>query len=152
MRRAWIGPEQVDFTYGECQEEMNMINKSLLRDNAWRGDSEGRPLVLPDTHVQHLLTDSIGITPSLMVCGRWQGSTVSILRQLYKLRPKGGGRQEHVLQAEPRPEGAEEEERWPIGSADSTGSIGVVTINLPRIAYESDGNLDKVLLNPWSTG
>ena len=140
--KAWIGPEQVDFTYGECQEEMNMINRAFF-EIMLEGDAEGRPLVYPiptyniydgfdwDSPVLDGLWEMAGkygypyfanFMNSDLKVEDVRSMCCRLNLDLRELRKRNGGL---------------------FGSADSTGSIGVVTINLPRIAYESDGNLDK---------
>ncbi len=134
---AFVGGKAMDFTYGDCQKEMDMINKAFLTIML-DGDYEGRGFQYPiptysitkdfdwsETENNRLLfemTAKYG-TPyfSNYVNSDMEPSDVRSMccrlrLDLRELRKKGGGF---------------------FGSGESTGSIGVVTINLPRIAYLS---------------
>lgn len=134
---AIVGGKMMDFTYGDCQKEMDMINKAFLTIML-EGDYEGRGFQYPiptysitkdfdwsDTENNRLLfemTAKYG-TPyfSNYVNSSMEPSDVRSMccrlrLDLRELRKKGGGF---------------------FGSGESTGSVGVVTINLPRIAYLS---------------
>src|SRR5690606_3912879 len=43
---VWVGMNQLDFTYGECQKEMDMINKAFF-ELMLEGDADGRPFGYP---------------------------------------------------------------------------------------------------------
>lgn len=134
---AIIGGKAMAFTYGECQNEMDMINKAFLTIML-EGDYEGRGFQYPiptysitkdfnwsKTENNRLLfemTAKYG-TPyfSNYINSEMQPTDVRSMccrlrLDLRELRKKGGGY---------------------FGSGESTGSIGVVTVNLPRIAYLS---------------
>ncbi len=136
-QHAIIGGKKTDFTYGECQKEMDMVNKAFLNIMI-EGDYEGRGFQYPiptysitrdfnwaDTENNRLLfemTAKYG-TPyfSNYINSDMEPSDVRSMccrlrLDLRELRKKGGGY---------------------FGSGESTGSIGVVTVNLPRIAYLS---------------
>lgn len=137
VRPAIVGGKLMDFTYGDCQKEVNMINKAFLTIML-EGDYEGRGFQYPiptysitkdfdwsDTENNRLLfemTAKYG-TPyfSNYINSDMEPSDVRSMccrlrLDLRELRKKGGGF---------------------FGSGESTGSVGVVTINLPRIAYLS---------------
>ncbi len=130
-----IGGKEVDFTYGDCKAEMDMINKAFI-EIMIEGDYNGRGFQYPiptysitsdfdwsETENNKLLfemTAKYG-TPyfSNYVNSDMEPSDVRSMccrlrLDLRELRKKSGGF---------------------FGSGESTGSIGVVTINLPRIAY-----------------
>ncbi|MCR5656547.1 MAG: ribonucleoside triphosphate reductase [Butyrivibrio sp.] len=132
---AIIGGEEVDFTYGECQKEMDMVNKAFI-EIMIEGDANGRGFQYPiptysitsdfdwsETENNKLLfemTAKYG-TPyfSNYINSDMEPSDVRSMccrlrLDLRELRKKSGGF---------------------FGSGESTGSIGVVTINMPRIAY-----------------
>ena len=134
---AVVGGEEMDFTYGDCQAEMDMINQAFL-EIMIAGDSEGQAFRYPiptyaitedfdwsDTDNNRLLfemTAKYG-TPyfSNYINSDMEPSDVRSMccrlrLDLRELRKKSGGF---------------------FGSGESTGSIGVVTINMPRIAYLS---------------
>ena len=132
---AIVGGQEVDFTYGECQKEMDMVNKAFI-DIMIEGDANGRGFQYPiptysitkdfdwsETENNKLLfemTAKYG-TPyfsnyinSDMEPNDVRSMCCRLRLDLRELRKKSGGF---------------------FGSGESTGSIGVVTINLPRIAY-----------------
>ena len=132
---AIIGGKEVDFKYKDCQKEMNMINKAFI-EIMIEGDANGRGFQYPiptysitrdfdwsETENNKLLfemTAKYG-TPyfSNYINSDMEPSDVRSMccrlrLDLRELRKKSGGF---------------------FGSGESTGSIGVVTINLPRIAY-----------------
>ncbi|HPE15884.1 MAG TPA: ribonucleoside triphosphate reductase, partial [Oscillospiraceae bacterium] len=133
--RAIVGGKELDFTYGECKKEMDMVNRAFI-DIMIEGDANGRGFQYPiptysitrdfdwsDTENNRRLfemTAKYG-TPyfSNYINSDMQPDDVRSMccrlrLDLRELRKKGGGF---------------------FGSGESTGSIGVVTINLPRIAY-----------------
>lgn len=132
---AIVGGEFMDFTYGDLQAEMDMVNKAFI-EIMIEGDAEGRGFQYPiptysitrdfdwsDSENNRLLfemTAKYG-TPyfSNYVNSDMDPSDVRSMccrlrLDLRELRKKSGGF---------------------FGAGESTGSIGVVTINLPRIAY-----------------
>ena len=134
---ALIGDEEQDFKYKDCKKEMDMINKAFI-ETMCEGDANGRGFQYPiptysitrdfdwsETENNKLLfemTAKYG-TPyfsNFVNCDMEPSDVRSMccrLRlDLRELRKKSGGF---------------------FGSGESTGSIGVVTINMPRIAYLS---------------
>ncbi len=132
---AIIGGREVDFKYKDCQKEMDMINKAFI-EIMIEGDANGRGFQYPiptysitkdfdfkETENNKLLfemTAKYG-TPyfSNYINSDMEPSDVRSMccrlrLDLRELRKKSGGY---------------------FGSGESTGSIGVVTINMPRIAY-----------------
>ncbi len=130
-----VGGKPQNFTYKDCKKEMDMVNKAFI-ETMIEGDANGRGFQYPiptysitkdfdwsDTENNRLLfemTAKYG-TPyfSNYVNSDMQPSDVRSMccrlrLDLRELRRKSGGF---------------------FGSGESTGSIGVVTINLPRIAY-----------------
>ncbi len=133
--KCWIGGKQVDFTYGECQKEMDMVNKAFI-EIMIEGDANGRGFQYPiptysitkdfdwseseNNKLLFEMTAKYG-TPyfSNYINSDMEPSDVRSMccrlrLDLRELRKKSGGF---------------------FGSGESTGSVGVVTINLPRIAY-----------------
>ena len=148
---AIVGGKEMDFTYGDCKKEMDMVNKAFI-EIMIEGDANGRGFQYPiptysitrdfdwsETENNKLLfemTAKYG-TPyfSNYINSDMEPSDVRSMccrlrLDLRELRKKSGGF---------------------FGSGESTGSIGVVTINLPRIAYlakdEADfyAQLDKLM-------
>lgn len=135
---AIVGGKEMDFKYKDCKKEMDMINKAFL-ETMIEGDSNGRGFQYPiptysitndfdwsDTENNRLLfemTAKYG-TPyfSNYINSDMEPSDVRSMccrlrLDLRELRKKSGGF---------------------FGAGESTGSVGVVTINLPRIAYLSE--------------
>lgn len=139
---AIVGGKDMDFTYGDCQKEMDMVNKAFI-EIMIDGDAQGRGFQYPiptysitkdfdwsDNENNRLLfemTAKYG-TPyfSNYINSDMEPSDVRSMccrlrLDLRELRKKSGGF---------------------FGSGESTGSVGVVTINLPRIAYLAKDEAD----------
>ena len=136
-----VGGKPLDYTYSEVQEEMDMFNRAFA-EVMIEGDADGRPFTFPiptfsitddfDWDNETLkpiweMTAKYGIPyfanfvnsdmspdDSRSMCCRLRLSTD-------QLQYRGGGL---------------------FGAAPLTGSIGVVTINLPRIGFHANGNRD----------
>ncbi len=135
-KKALVGGKELDFTYGDCQREIDMVNKAFLEimiegDAAGRGfqypiptynitndfiwDNENAKLLFDMTakygtpYFQNFLNSNLNPSDVRSMCCRLQ-------LDKRELRHRGGGL---------------------FGSDEFTGSIGVVTINLPKIAYLS---------------
>ena len=142
---AIVGGREMDFKYKDCKNEMDMVNKAFI-DIMIEGDANGRGFQYPiptysitkdfdwsDTENNRKLfemTAKYG-TPyfSNYINSDIQPNDVRSMccrlrLDLRELRKKGGGF---------------------FGSGESTGSIGVVTINLPRIAYLAADEADFFL-------
>lgn len=133
-KKAIVGGKEQDYTYGDCQKEMDMINKVFI-ELMIEGDAEGRGFAYPiptynitrdfdwnseNAKLLFTMTAQYG-TPNFQnfVNSDLNPSDVRSMccrLQLDKreLRRRGGGL---------------------FGADEFTGSIGVVTINLPQIAY-----------------
>ena len=132
---AIVGGKEMDFCYKDCKKEMDMVNKAFI-ETMIEGDANGRGFQYPiptysitrdfdwsDTENNRLLfemTSKYG-TPyfSNYINSDMEPSDVRSMccrlrLDLRELRKKSGGF---------------------FGSGESTGSVGVVTINMPRIAY-----------------
>ena len=132
---AIVGGKEMDFRYKDCKKEMDMVNKAFI-ETMIEGDANGRGFQYPiptysitrdfdwsDTENNRLLfemTSKYG-TPyfSNYINSDMEPSDVRSMccrlrLDLRELRKKSGGF---------------------FGSGESTGSVGVVTINMPRIAY-----------------
>ena len=138
-QRPFVGKKQVDFTYGDLQVEMDMINKAFL-EVMTEGDAQGRPFTFPIPtynitddfpwnhpnvkplfdlaakygipNFQNFLNSDLNPTDVRSMCCRLRLD----VRELLK---RGGGL---------------------FGSAEKTGSIGVVTMNLSRLGYLHKGD------------
>jgi ribonucleoside-triphosphate reductase len=133
---AIVGGEMQDFTYADCQKEMDIINKAFL-EIFIEGDHEGRGFAYPiptynitsnfdwssqNAELLFQITGKYG-TPyfqnfvnSSLKPGDVRSMCCRLQLDKRELRNRGGGL---------------------FGSDEFTGSLGVVTINLPRIGYLS---------------
>lgn len=132
---AIVGGKEMDFRYKDCKKEMEMVNKAFI-ETMIEGDANGRGFQYPiptysitrdfdwsDSENNRLLfemTAKYG-TPyfsnyinSDMEPGDVRSMCCRLRLDLRELRKKTGGF---------------------FGSGESTGSVGVVTVNMPRIAY-----------------
>lgn len=139
---AIVGGKEMDFKYKDCKKEMDMINKAFI-EIMIEGDANGRGFQYPiptysitsdfdwsDTENNRMLfemTSKYG-TPyfSNYINSDMEPSDVRSMccrlrLDLRELRKKSGGF---------------------FGSGESTGSVGVVTINMPRIAYLAENEED----------
>ena len=130
-----VGGKEMDFTYGDCQKEMDMVNKAFI-EIMIEGDANGRGFQYPiptysitrdfdwseseNNKLLFEMTAKYG-TPyfSNYINSDMEPSDVRSMccrlrLDLRELRKKSGGF---------------------FGRGESTGSVGVVTINMPRIAY-----------------
>lgn len=131
-----IGGKTMDFTYGDCQNEMDIINKAYMKVMV-RGDAKGRIFTFPiptynitsdfnwdseNAKILFEMTAKYGIPyfqnfiNSSLKPGDVRSMCCRLQMDMRELRNRGGGL---------------------FGSAEMTGSVGVVTINLPRIGYLS---------------
>ena len=138
-RHPIIGGEEQSFTYGELQKEMDMVNKAFL-EVMREGDAKGRPFTFPiptynitsdfpwDSENIDLLfemTAKYGLpyfsnyVNSDMKPSDVRSMCCRLRLDLTELKRRGGGL---------------------FGSAEQTGSIGVVTINCARLGYLFKGN------------
>ena len=132
---AIVGGKDMDFKYKDCKKEMDMVNKAFI-ETMIEGDANGRGFQYPiptysitkdfdwsdnlNNRLLFEMTAKYG-TPyfSNYINSDMQPSDVRSMccrlrLDLRELRKKTGGF---------------------FGSGESTGSVGVVTINIPRIAY-----------------
>ena len=131
-----IGGEMQDSTYGDYQEEMNMLNKALLEVLS-EGDANGRVFTFP--------IPTVNITKDF----NWDNP---VIESLWKASAKYGIPYfSNFINSDMDPEDArsmccrlridnrqlEYRGGGLFGSNPMTGSVGVVTINLPRLALKS---------------
>jgi len=131
-----IGGEMQDTTYSEYQEEMNMLNKALLEVLS-EGDANGRVFTFP--------IPTVNITKDF----NWDNP---VIESLWEASAKYGIPYfSNFINSDMDPEDArsmccrlridnrqlEYRGGGLFGSNPMTGSVGVVTINLPRLALKS---------------
>ncbi|MBE6605590.1 MAG: ribonucleoside triphosphate reductase [Ruminococcaceae bacterium] len=139
---AIVGGKEMDFKYKDCKAEMDLVNRAFI-ETMIEGDANGRGFQYPiptysitrdfdwsETENNKLLfemTSKYG-TPyfsnyinSDMEPSDIRSMCCRLRLDLRELRKKSGGF---------------------FGSGESTGSVGVVTINMPRIAYLAEDKAD----------
>ena len=139
---AIVGGKEMDFTYGDCKKEMDMVNKAFI-EIMIEGDANGRGFQYPiptysitrdfdwspteNNKMLFEMTAKYGMPyfsnyiNSDMEPSDVRSMCCRLRLDLRELRKKSGGF---------------------FGSGESTGSIGVVTINMPRLAYQAKDEKD----------
>ena len=143
-KHLMLGGELFPYAFGQLTKEMKIINHAFI-EVMTKGDSKGRTFTFPiptynitkdfdwenpnnlplfemtakygTPYFQNFLNSDLNPSDVRSMCCRLQ-------LDLTELRKRGGGL---------------------FGSAEMTGSIGVVTINLPRIGYMHRGNKEKFI-------
>ncbi len=134
-----IGGQEMPFTYGDLQEEMNMINRAYI-EVMTRGDSKGRVFTFP--------IPTYNITPDF----DWEGPNVKLLFDM--TARYGLPYFQNFINSELKPNMIRsmccrlqldlrellKRGNGLFGSAEQTGSLGVVTINCARLGYLYPGD------------
>jgi len=133
-QQAIVGGKAMEFTYADCQQEMNMINKAFL-EIFLEGDAAGRGFSYP--------IPTYNLTRNF----DWHGENTDLL---FKMTGKYGTPYfQNFINSDLNPEDVrsmccrlqldkrELRKRGGglFGASELTGSVGVVTINLPRIGF-----------------
>ncbi len=134
-QKAIVGGREMDFTYGDCQKEMDMVNRAFI-EIMLEGDANGRGFQYP--------------IPTYSITDRFDWSDTLNNRLLFEMTAKYGTPYfSNYVNSEMKPDDVRsmccrlrldlrelrKKSGGYFGSGESTGSIGVVTINMPRIAY-----------------
>ncbi len=142
--RPLIGDEVCDFTYGDLQEEMDVINQAFI-DVMTEGDADGRVFTFP--------IPTYNITPDF----DWEGKNVDAL---FEMTAKYGLPYfQNFLNSDLDPGDVRsmccrlqldlrellKRGNGLFGSAELTGSIGVVTINMARLGYRFKGDMGGLM-------
>jgi len=131
-----IGGESVDFTYNDCNDEIGMITKAFF-EVMMEGDNDGRPFTFP--------IPTVNIHEDFV----WDDDVAKVIFE--STAKFGTANFQNFLNSDLDPEDTfsmccrlrlnkrelVKNSGGLFGSSAKTGSIGVVTINLPRLAYES---------------
>ena len=132
---AIVGGKDMDFTYGDCQAEMDMVNKAFI-ETMIEGDAHGRGFQYP--------------IPTYSITKNFDWSATENNRLLFEMTAKYGTPYfSNYINSDMQPSDVRsmccrlrldlrelrKKSGGFFGSGESTGSIGVVTINMPRIAY-----------------
>lgn len=134
-----IGNEEMPFAYGDCQKEMDMINRAYL-EVMHEGDSKGRIFTFP--------IPTYNITEDF----QWDSENADLL---FKVTAKYGLPYfQNFINSDLKPNMVRsmccrlqldltellKRGNGLFGSAEQTGSIGVVTLNCARLGYLFKGN------------
>ena len=137
-----VGGKQMNFTYGDCKKEMDMINKAFI-EVMIEGDAEGRGFQYP--------------IPTYSITRDFDWSETENNRLLFKMTAKYGTPYfSNYINSDMEPSDVRsmccrlrldlrelrKKSGGFFGSGESTGSVGVVTINMPQIAYLSSDETD----------
>ncbi|ACS81560.1 ribonucleoside triphosphate reductase [Maridesulfovibrio salexigens] len=146
-----IGGEFQDTTYGEYQEEMEMINRAFV-EVMLEGDSDGRIFSFP--------IPTYNVTPDFP----WESEVGELLLQM--TAKYGAPYFQNFINSDLNPEDVRsmccrlqmdlreirKKTGGLFGAGDLTGSIGVVTLNLPKLAYLAQGEEDFLdLITEYAT-
>ena len=134
---AIVGGKNMDFTYSDCKKEMEMVNKAFI-ETMIEGDANGRGFQYP--------------IPTYSITREFDWSATENNRLLFEMTAKYGTPYfSNYINSDMKPSDVRsmccrlrldlrelrKKSGSFFGSGESTGSIGVVTLNLPRIAYLS---------------
>ena len=132
---AIVGGKEMDFTYGDCKKEMDMVNKAFI-EIMIEGDANGRGFQYP--------------IPTYSITGNFDWSETENNKLLFEMTAKYGTPYfSNYINSDMEPSDVRsmccrlrldlrelrKKSGGFFGAGESTGSVGVVTINLPRIAY-----------------
>ncbi len=139
---ALVGGKEQDFTYGDCQGEMDMVNKAFL-EVMTEGDCDGRSFSYP--------------IPTYNITKDFDWTETENLKLLFELSSKYGVPYfSNYINSDMNPSDVRSmccrlrldlrelrnQNGGNFGAGENTGSIGVVTINLPRAAYLAESEAD----------
>lgn len=139
---AIVGGKEMDFCYKDCKAEMDLINKAFI-ETMVEGDSNGRGFQYP--------------IPTYSITGDFDWSETENNRLLFEMTSKYGTPYfSNYINSDMEPSDVRsmccrlrldlrelrKKTGGFFGSGESTGSIGVVTINMPRIAYTAKDEPD----------
>ncbi len=148
---AIVGGKDMDFTYGDCEKEMAVINKAFI-EIMIEGDANGRGFQYP--------------IPTYSITSDFDWSPTENNKLLFEMTAKYGTPYfSNYINSDMEPSDVRsmccrlrldlrelrKKTGGFFGSGESTGSIGVVTINMPRIAYLAENEedfykrLDKIM-------
>ena len=137
-----VGGKEMPYKYKDCQKEMDMVNKAFI-EIMIEGDANGRGFQYP--------------IPTYSITRDFDWSDTENTRQLFELTSKYGTPYfSNYINSDMEPSDVRsmccrlrldlrelrKKSGGFFGSGESTGSVGVVTINMPRLAYLSDDEGD----------
>lgn len=137
-----IGGKEVDFTYGDCDKEIDMVNRALF-EVMMAGDSAGAPFTFP------IIT--VNVTKDF----NWESESAKLM---FKATAKYGTPYfQNFINSNLSPDDTysmccriqldkrelKKHTGGLFGNGSATGSYQVITLNLPKYAYEAKGNIGK---------
>ena len=137
-----VGGKEQDFCYKDCKKEMDMVNKAFL-DVMNEGDANGRGFQYP--------------IPTYSITKEFDLSESENTKLLFEMAAKTGQPYfSNYINSDMKPSDVRsmccrlrldlrelrKKSGGYFGSGESTGSIGVVTLNLPRIGYLAENEKD----------
>lgn len=148
---AVVGGKDMSFTYDQCQEEMDMINTAIFQILE-EGDASGTPFTfpIPTIALESDFNYDADISQELMRLTALKGSPYFLNYNVDYMKPDDNLSMCCRLRINYSDIVEHSGGLWAIG--ENTGSIGVVSINMPRIGFASRkepdtlwDNLDQVL-------
>ncbi len=139
---AIVGGKEADFKYKDCKREMDMINKAFI-ETMIEGDSNGRGFQYP--------------IPTYSITNEFDWSETENNKLLFEMTAKYGTPYfSNYINSDMKPSDVRsmccrlrldlrelrKKTGGFFGAGESTGSVGVVTINMPRIAYLAKNEAD----------
>lgn len=139
---AIVGGKEMDFKYKDCKKEMDMVNKAFI-EIMIEGDANGRGFQYP--------------IPTYSITSNFDWSETENNRLLFEMTAKYGTPYfSNYINSDMEPSDVRsmccrlrldlrelrKKSGGFFGSGESTGSVGVVTINMPRIAYLAEDETD----------
>ena len=141
-RPAIVGGKEMDFTYGDCKKEMDMVNKAFI-ETMIEGDAHGRGFQYP--------------IPTYSITKEFDWSPTENNRLLFEMTAKYGTPYfSNYVNSDMKPSDIRsmccrlrldlrelrKKSGGYFGSGESTGSVGVVTLNMPRLAFLSENETE----------
>ena len=141
---VYIGGIDTGTTYKDYQPEMDVINMALL-DVMSEGDKDGRPFTFP--------------IPTYNITNEWEWDT-PVANKIFEVTAKYGYPYfSNYISSDMKPSDVRsmccrlrldlrellKKGNGLFGSAEQTGSIGVVTLNMARLGYECSGKWEHLL-------
>lgn len=144
VQHPLIGDELLEFTYGDCQKEMDMINKAYI-EVMTEGDASGRVFTfpIPTYNVTNEFPWDSEVVDGIFEMTAKYGlpyfsNFISSDMDPHQIRSMCCRLRLDLTELLKRGNGL-------FGSAEQTGSLGVVTINAGRLGYEHAGDWDGLL-------
>ncbi len=128
-QNAWVGNEKQTYTYGDCQEEMRMIQHAFFKTlNTPDLSGHGFPYPIPTVNIHDDFDWNDDIAQEVFRCASQYGSPYFRNAKLDQTSTRDSEFSRDTL---PLKSGGY------FGYGENTGSLGMVTLNVPRLAFVS---------------